>query len=257
MEIEGDHGAMSFKSWIRGEFRSKQMKTHVLISTGGITAFLVMSYRYYIRENAYSMFTHLISDLGNWQANPKGWWIFSLAMVFTGIMTYPIINYIEKNLEFMNKQAISIGAWTLRANAIGTIIIGCIPLVREPTGLGISFYDLHAIFTYLSLICYFIGMGCWVEFFIKHPKISPNNFPETQDVRPKFNFTPILPLIVLFIIISLLALITQFFSEYLWIESLEKFYAREFWEWMLFYSYFLVNYPLALFIAAANKNDGM
>src|SRR6056297_4159690 len=112
--MEAEH--TNIQKWIRGSFKPKDMTKHLFISTLGIASLLFLSYRCYMQENPYSIFTNLISDLGNWQTNPRGWWIFSLAMVFSGLMTLPIISYVKRNLDFTKKTAITMGAWTLKAN---------------------------------------------------------------------------------------------------------------------------------------------
>ena len=78
-------------------------------------------------SGSYSIFTNFISDLGMPARNPSTWWLFSIAMIWNGIMFYPQYRYMyyhqARDFKIMNIIAVTLGY----VASIGSIIIGLFP----------------------------------------------------------------------------------------------------------------------------------
>ncbi len=99
----------------------------------------------YPKENHHSIMTHTFSFLGSWEAkhNPRGWWLFSVAMVFWGASNVVPILYLRRQLEAISARAASMGALFFLAGSLGVALVGCFPDIGTALRPGLRWTDVH------------------------------------------------------------------------------------------------------------------
>jgi hypothetical membrane protein len=81
------------------------------------------------REQHYGPFTFLytaISNLGNPLLNPRGWWVFSMGMIGTGILLIPQLRYLYYHIRTDTVKSAKLVVFFLSLTAMGLIGAGII-----------------------------------------------------------------------------------------------------------------------------------
>ena len=83
-----------------GKFNSTQLLVYVIIQISVFVTFLVLARVTYPKENNYSIMNHTMSFLGSKEPfrNPKGWYFFSIAIMWITIADIPLNLYIFRYL---------------------------------------------------------------------------------------------------------------------------------------------------------------
>lgn len=99
----------------------------------------------YPAENHYSIMSHTFSFLGSWseEHNPRWWWIFSIAMVFWGVATIPLILFAYKRFQLVSRWAAAVGAILMLLGCLGVIVVGLVPDARDPFMGTMRWTDIH------------------------------------------------------------------------------------------------------------------
>lgn len=99
----------------------------------------------YPAEHAYSIMSHTFSFLGSWnpEHNPEWWWVFSIAMVFWGVSTVPLVLYIRRRFLPLHPIGANVGAVLMGLGCLGVVLVGLIPDVRDPLYGDTRWTDVH------------------------------------------------------------------------------------------------------------------
>jgi hypothetical protein len=136
------------KFWFVGRIVSKQGHLLYFILVLG-SAFILLAISGGLYNLPFSLRTVAISNLGNPTLNPRGWWVFTISFVFTGLALLPHIKYLYS--RFQSKP---IEIPILKYIWLIFMLFSCIGMV----GVGILNETLGAIH-YVVAIFGFGGMG--------------------------------------------------------------------------------------------------
>jgi len=107
------------KRYIEGRFQSGELRKYVFTEAVIFWGLIFICWIVYPTAHRFSIMTHTFSFLGSFvdEHNPQGWWIFSIAMLFWGLATVPLVRYIHRHL-------VTISAWGAAVGA-GLFLLGC------------------------------------------------------------------------------------------------------------------------------------
>ena len=98
-----------------GKFNSTQLIIYVIIQISTFLLFLGLARVTYPKENKYSVFTHTMSFLGSKETfrNPKGWYFFTIAIIWITLADIPLNLYIFYHIRTFSP----IFAWIMMISA--------------------------------------------------------------------------------------------------------------------------------------------
>jgi len=224
-----------------GYFTSTQLLIYVIIQICVYLIFLGLARITYPKENKYSVMTHTMSFLGSKETfrNPKGWYFFSIAIIWITIADIPLNLYI-----FMHLRAFSpLFAWIMIISGAISTVNGILVSIftdkdtdRDLSGGDFMqdlksgrIHNITAVITFSTFIIANLAVGLAYVF---HPI-----------TRPLHNWLP--PLLIFGIVLT-----GFFLFNALWQkkckenEDLEQFpgegiYSFCLWEWLLFASLYI------------------
>ena len=224
-----------------GKFTSTQLIIYVIIQICVFLLFLGLARLTFPKENNYSVMTHTMSFLGSKESfrNPKGWYFFSIAIMWITLADIPLNLYIFRHLVIFSP----VFAWIMIISGGISTISGILVSIftdkdtdRDLSG-GDFIQDLKsgrlhnvtAVITFSTFIIANLSVGLG---YLSHPL-----------QLPVYKWLP--PLLIFFI-----ALIGFFMFNALWQKkckensNLESFpgegiYSFPLWEWLLFLSLYI------------------
>ncbi len=159
---------VSIKKMMKGYFSPHQLKIYMIFSGTITAALLTITLLLYPRENNFGFSTTMMSHLGDWTSNPKGWYFFSIFTSFICFSSIPIFLYVKRKLGPLRKKKVKYGVisgiismatfFLIAIFAdVDDIYLGSVPLYVIHTilaGLGVLFHLISLVnFTILILNC--------------------------------------------------------------------------------------------------------
>ncbi|MBN2156480.1 MAG: DUF998 domain-containing protein [Candidatus Lokiarchaeota archaeon] len=225
-----------------GQFTSTQLIIYVIIQILVFLTFLGLARFTYPQENNYSIMTHTMSFLGSKEEfrNPKGWYFFSIAIIWITIADIPLNLYIFRYLLTFSLVA----AWMMIISAAISTLFGILVSIftdtdtdRELAGGNFiqdlksgRLHNVAAVITFATFIVANLIVGFAYVF---------NPFQ-----RPLYNWVP--PFLIFVGV-----LIGFFLFNWLWQKKCKKnkdlepfpgkapLFSFPFWEWLLFISLYI------------------
>ncbi|HMF32172.1 MAG TPA: DUF998 domain-containing protein [Candidatus Lokiarchaeia archaeon] len=115
----------------------------------------------------YNIVQDYISDLGVPANNPIGWPIWSFGHAIFGILLFPVIRYLYRQLAGEPRKYLRVGTVFLILSAIGILGLGTIPQFSYP-GLG----EIHATNATLLIGGTYLNLFSWFPLMRKDPKMK-------------------------------------------------------------------------------------
>lgn len=145
----------------------------------------------YPAEHHYSIMSHTFSFLGSWdpQHNPKWWWIFTVAMVFWGTATVPLVVAGYKRFRPVSRVGAGIGAALMLLGCIGVIVVGLVPDVRDPFIAGKRWTDVHEVAAVLVAVGFTLGI-LWHAGLIVKDRFGTRRFSHAHGFHLRAFFWP-------------------------------------------------------------------
>ncbi len=236
---------ISFSQIVNGSFSETQILAYIFIHFAFVVSFLYISYRVFISQNKYSIMTHTISFLGSWieKRNPKGWKIFTLGMIITGLMFIPLFAYIFSHTLLIFEWGAYIGLIFGIVASIGLMLIGIVP-DNENLEMykGISWGKAHDTIAVISVVSFAITI-LWSGIMI-----LVNNFSQKIEIHASIH---------LGYVITILVISVGVYYQIRWAKMCKKDHTLDsfpgegihsfpLWEWILFGLLLLMTYWIAL-----------
>ena len=226
-----------------GNFQTKQLRKYILITFIIIVSLIGISWILYPKELNYSIMTHTISYLGDFQKNPNGWIFLSLAFIFMSIFFIPLILYIHKRIYLISRMGSWIGTSLLIVGAVGGFLTALLP---DDYGTDffkdVSLGKIHNIAALFAIFGFILGLFVYgILFFIDYWPIFNKNRERV------YAYLSIFPVFLPFTLIGIGTLITQIIRVRLggeWPGS--GILSFPLWEWMLALTFFITIYGLVL-----------
>jgi hypothetical protein len=207
-------------------FTPHSIKRYIIISFSIQIMCLTLSYLFYPKSLHYSIFTHLMSFLGNFYINP-GWIFFSTFLILVGLSIIPLISEIIRVLDMKSKWGINLTRFCYILADLSLIAVGFFP-------------DIQRDGYYLAQTHYFFSIGTLVMFSIVGAITWGRGRGEMKWCWGKY-FGIIYYSSLICTILSLL--IDSIYN----IPYLEPgLLSVSFWEWILFFTYLFFLYSMAI-----------
>ncbi|HNT89504.1 MAG TPA: hypothetical protein PKL84_16705, partial [Candidatus Hydrogenedentes bacterium] len=102
----------TLKRYMSGRHTRAEIRRHLAVLAVGYWGLVFCAWLGYPAEHAYSIKTHTLSALGSFdnRHNPDWYWLFSVAMVYCGVVMTPVIFYIWRRLAAISGRGAGIGA---------------------------------------------------------------------------------------------------------------------------------------------------
>ena len=238
----------SFIENLKGNFTRYDILDWLII--GGILGFclLALAWMVYPEENAYSIMKDTISFLGSMDEdnNPQGWWLFSISFVIFGLMLIPVALYRHKRMKLAGNgkfikiiEGMSFLFYIVAA-------IGVILIAMFPDNQGEDFYadfTTGKIHNKIALVAFGgFGLALLLEFVV----LMVDSFT-TKHFKVKYW----LPVYIIFLTVAGLTAYTQIKWEMICESNCwpgDGIYSFPLWEWIVFFTLFMVLYTIALSI---------
>ncbi len=137
----------AIENFLRGNL-SKRTITHYLIplSIGLFISFLIIARLLfpYIESYPYHWTTSMISRLGWPEVNTTGWIFFSLAFIFLGTFSIPLIAYFYRRFSDLNRTAGAIIRIFMLCFTLSLILLGAIPNFESENNIFKIIHGINA-----------------------------------------------------------------------------------------------------------------
>lgn len=119
----------TFGRLVSGRHTPAEIRWHLAVLAIGYWGLVCCAWRGYPAEHHYSAFTKTLSALGSFddKHNPEWFWLFSVAMVYCGIMMIPVMSYIRRKFSAVSKRGAQIGFFLFLIGCIAIILTGLFP----------------------------------------------------------------------------------------------------------------------------------
>ncbi len=119
----------TLKRCITGRHRPWEIRWHLALLAVVYWALVYLAYRGYSTGGVYSVMTHTLSALGSFDKkhNPEYFWLFSVAMIYCGLVMIPVIVYIRRRLAVVSETGAWIGSLFFLLGCVGIILTGVFP----------------------------------------------------------------------------------------------------------------------------------
>jgi hypothetical membrane protein len=146
-------------SFASGAFDRRSLKIYLCFMSTVFWGLIFLAWLGYPAENKYSIMTHTFSFLGSYDLrhSPVWWWIFSLALLFWGLSTFPLVLYIYRHFRKLSLAGARAGAFFLCLGAFFIILVGIFPDVKTPLTETIKVTDIHEKVAIIAALGFVLG----------------------------------------------------------------------------------------------------
>lgn len=236
--------------YLRGAFDNRSLKRYLIFMSTVFWGFIFLAWLGYPSENKYSIMTHTFSFLGSYEVkhSPVWWWLFTVALIFWGLSTFPLVLYIYRHFRRLSLAGARAGAFFLCLGACFIILVGIFPDVKTPFTENIKVTDIHEKVAIIAALGFLLGnfthgILLLMDRFSKGPRL--------------FNHRYFFPLYTVWLVILATAIYFQVkwifvYAELkeaaqaagepfgsAWSEAMNTIYSFPLWENVLIYSLFV------------------
>lgn len=146
------------KRYSVGGHTQREMHWHLAILSVGFWGLVLCAWLGYPSVNRYSIMRETLSALGSFEAgcNPKWFWVFSVAMVYCGLLMIPVSLYVRRRILGISVLGATVGAVFFLAGSFAIIAVGLFPYAHSNV-LGWDLADVHV--SAAGLIGAFFSIG--------------------------------------------------------------------------------------------------
>lgn len=160
-----------------GHLEPTELRRYLILKAGLFWSLILLAWIMYPTENAYSIRTHTFSFLGSFETKhtPEWWWIFSIAMIWWGLATFPMVLYHRRRFTHVTRLGSNIGATFLLLGCVGVIGVGLFPDARGQIIGDWEWTDIHLKAAILVAIGFGLGI-LWHGGLILRDLFGPRHF---------------------------------------------------------------------------------
>lgn len=146
---------------VRGRFTIGTLRLYLAVEALIFWGVILLCWRRFPPENAFSIHTHTFSYLGSYELdrNPGGWWLFSIAMVFWGLASVPIVLHCLRGLAKAHTRGLRLTGAFLLTGCFGIVLVGLFPDARGPVFGSVRWTNLHYIGAVVLVLGFLIGIS--------------------------------------------------------------------------------------------------
>lgn len=205
-------------------------------------------------EGPYVFGTQSISSLGDWSVNTNGWIFFSIALVWIGLLIWPIIPYCYRRLKGICLKTSRFGAFFGLLAPVGLVLTAIFAENGEviPGWGDVEYGDIHGPVAVLG----FGGLG--IMFLIWMCPVLNDRFQGNKTIA----FKKLLPGMTVFLVVLVGLIITQTYASVADIPHCNGFSSCHdvpllewgLWEWLLLIA-LVIYIPVFIWALPAEPGD--
>lgn len=165
----------------RGHFTTETLRRYLAAVALVFWGLIFVCWRLFPAENAFSILTHTFSYLGSWEEdrNPRGWWLFCVAMTFWGLAAIPLVLYSIRRVAPIAPRGARAARVALLAGCVGLVIVGLFPDTRDPLIGSIRWTRVHYFGALFVVLGFLIGIP-WLAALLRRAARAPHLDPATR-----------------------------------------------------------------------------
>ncbi|CAL6011186.1 Conserved_hypothetical protein [Hexamita inflata] len=132
-------------NYIKGDFSRKYLFLHVTAGTILIIACFVISGTL---STKFNIMTNSFSSLGSWDSwhNPRGWFVFSIGLVFSIFVVLPLIPFQHCRIKYVNRALSNLVSVSLYLGCLCFLMVAFFPVVSSSISGGkVTFQNVHVV----------------------------------------------------------------------------------------------------------------
>lgn len=143
-----------------GHFAPGTLRIYLAVEALVFWGTIFFCWRRFPPENAFSIHTHTFSYLGSFEPdrNPPGWWLFSIAMVFWGLASVPVVLHNLRRLAPANPRGLWVTGGLMLTGCLGIVLVGLFPDARGPVFGPIRWTNIHYIGAAVLVLGFILGI---------------------------------------------------------------------------------------------------
>lgn len=167
----------TMKRCLSGRHTTGEIRWHLAALAIIYWGLVLCAYLGYTSEHKYSVMSHTLSALGSFdkQHNPQWFWLFSVAMVYCGLIMMPVILYIRRSLMSVSEFGAWVGCVCFLVGSLAIALTGIFPDARGHTIHGWSFRDVHKV-TAVSIGIFFAVGIIWYGALLFKDRMTRKTF---------------------------------------------------------------------------------
>ena len=145
---------------VSGRFAPGTLRFYLATEALVFWGVIFLCWRRFPPENAFSIHTHTFSYLGSFEPdrNPPGWWLFSIAMVFWGLASVPVVLHNLRRLAPANPRGLRVTGGLMLTGCFGIVLVGLFPDARGPVLGSLRWTDIHYVGAVVLVLGFLIGI---------------------------------------------------------------------------------------------------
>jgi hypothetical membrane protein len=145
---------------VSGHIAPGTLRVYLATETLIFWGVIFLCWRLFPQENAFSIHTHTFSYLGSFEAdrNPPGWWLFSIAMVFWGLASVPVVLHNLRCLPPASSRGLLVTRGLMLTGCLGIVLVGLFPDARGPVIGSLRWTDIHYIGAAVLVLGFLTGI---------------------------------------------------------------------------------------------------
>jgi hypothetical membrane protein len=146
--------------FLRGDFQQHEIRRYLAFEAVTFWSLILIAWLLYPAAHKYSIMTHTFSFLGsfNEEHDPQWWWVFTVAMVFWGVATVPVVFYLYRRFALIAPWGAPVGAGLFLLACLGATLVGLFPDARATVFGNVRWTEIHEKATLLIVIGYGLGI---------------------------------------------------------------------------------------------------
>lgn len=157
------------KRYVLGKHDTREIRWHLAVLVVVFWGLVLCARLGYPARNNFSIFHEMLSGLGSFDNghNPDWYWVFSMALIFCGITTMPVMLYVHRKFAAVARIGAVVGTFFMLAGCVALIFVG---LFSYAPGnfLGIwPLKSLHVSAALLAAIAFLLGSTCYALLLFK------------------------------------------------------------------------------------------
>lgn len=137
------------KRCISGRHTAVEIRWHLVLLSAVFWGLVACARLGYPVENKYSITRDMLSALGSYEEryNPHWYWIFSIAMIYCGVVMLPILFYVWRKFSVVSRMGAAVGAFLMLLGSLGITLVGVFPYGSGEVIAGWEWRDCHLLAT--------------------------------------------------------------------------------------------------------------
>lgn len=166
--------------FLTGRHSSSEIRWHLAALAVGYWGLVFCAWLAYPAEHKYSIMKDTLSSLGSFDSgrNPDWYWLFSIAMVYCGLVMIPVMLYIRRSLEIVSELGAWMGSVLFLSGCVMITLTGLFPDAHGRAIGNLGYNQIHGITAGLIGVTFSLGV-LWHGALLIWDKFTQETFTES------------------------------------------------------------------------------